>query len=308
MTRVLMAANADALMDHLEGWTTNDVQICATAEEAWRLWSADPSRWSAVLTTFSHRHRDDLLGHEVEGPAPGCAPDATMTGLGLLSAIHRQISAPHSTAPSGVRLVAVVTDCGAWGVDAMFASVAHLWFGANVLDLSSPTTPRGRQLLAVLNDPFAEQFAPDGLDDRADTVLSVLTAIQDTRGLSGPKGTVHNTVLYLQGNLRRRFMPSPVRTYLLVAFRHHDIDGAPPSKPTMRRRLERTFNTLVAVADAFGRPPWAIIDNPPGTFWDRSWARTGPRAFVAEAEEFFSYDDVVAAWRDGSDRLVDADT
>ena len=307
MTRVLLAADSDALIDHLEDWTIRDVWVCATADEAWQLWHDDPSRWSAVLTTFSHHTRDDLLGHESEGPAPGCPNDATMTGLGLLAAIHRHVTALPAGPASGVRLVAVVADGAAWGVGAMFASVANLWFDADVLDLSSPTAPRGRRLLDVLTDTLADFSVPEGFEDRADLIVQALRTIQDHHGLSGPKGTVQNAVLYLQGNLRRRFMPSPVRSYLALAFQHHNIDGAPPSKPTLRRRLQLAFNTLVSVADAFGRRPWPDFDNPAGAFWNDSWARNGPRAFIAEAEDFFSYDDVVAAWRDGADRLLRED-
>ena len=163
-------------------------------------------------------------------------------------------------------------------------------------------------LLALLSGLGGHDFVPDGLRTRAETVVTALRSVQDSRGTSGPAATVHNAVLYVQGNLRRRFMPSPVRTYLVAAFGHHGIAGAPPSKPTMRLRLVLLFNAMSAVAHAFVSTTWDPIDNPPGTFWDKSWALTGPRAFLAQAEEFFSYDDVVAVWRDHADRLRDDDS
>ncbi len=299
--RVMVVGSIHQLKDVLRGCDPESFELVDSAEEAYERWAAGPDQWSAVMTVLHPSRRWAV----VQTPRAQALHVDTraMSGFGLLHRISQE-------SPDDVPLVAIVNGADEWGADALFGAYSAAYFYAKVLDIGSPTQPRGSELRTWAEASGDGDATVERLAQKAGASTEALQAIESHHGERGKAILIHHAVIWLLALFGMRYIPKRVtREYArLLASLDVGEGHTPPSHQVVTERIAFTFDTLAAVAEEYGmfagfdedlrQEFWPmLLPNPPGSFWaDDKPCSLAAREFIDAASPYFVYDDVARSW------------
>ncbi|MCI1673762.1 MAG: hypothetical protein LKI34_06075 [Bifidobacterium tibiigranuli] len=302
--RLLLVGSPYLFGDLLSDIPGDCYEVVKTAEEAAAKWDdGGAARWMAVVAVLD--------------PMAVCgSPDemviraayALLSGVSLFDYIRVRHGAK-------TPLACLVNASHRWGPDALFAMATVQWFNGQVIDLSDlGDVPLGIRLIDWLaqGEP-ASAAVRDRVRDRARLVFDQLVDIERQDSRRGPHAKVDNAIAWLRLICADEFKPMDIHRHMQENAKRAASAGRTSSghsshralsAPTVKLRLAHTLNVMIDIAQAFAVDPWERIDGDAhrSLFWEDP-ALQSARAFIAEGQQFYSFEDIDPVWHKESDRL-----
>lgn len=299
--KVLLVGSPYLFQDFVAAGIPEDCyELAETIEDAKSFWDdRGAARWLAVVAVL-----DPMTVYGSSNEQILRATHKLLSGVALFDYIrdHHGVKTP---------LVCLVNASHRWGPDALFAMATVQWFGGQVLDLTDSALPQGMQLIDWLaRGESVSTMVRERVREQARLVFNQLVTIERQDSRRGPHAKVDNAIAWLRLICTDEFKPMDIHRHLQEHAERESYDDRASasnhvlSAPTIKLRLTHTLNVMIDIAEAFRADPWERIDGDAhrSRFWEDS-ALQSARAFIAEGQQFYSFEDIDPVWRKESTRL-----
>ncbi len=246
-----------------------------------------PGYWSGVITEFLPESSPATLRYREEDDTA-----VDRSGIHLMQRV-RELQGGRD-----LPLLAFVDGVSTWGHDAVFAALASRLFGSGVVDATSWTTPRGRDLIDLVRAGAAVMEDPSwsAADDAAQAIALTWAKIQTIKSRTSEPTLLPNVVIWFRTLVRAQHRYGVAHTRLLRIWSARRLPGRPVTKPTMRKRVIATANALIPLAEYFWRDSWQPMPENFEQYWEASEYQNGPMAFIDTARIFYYFEESEELW------------